>query len=113
MNKRTNFCSLILHLDILGMQVFDDPLKWIAAYVNDSGTIGTLDIVAMRKVILQIDTDLPCGKKWKFIPTSFDFGNGGNPLNSGYVELININDLAESELDLNFYAIWMGDLNGQ
>ena len=95
------------------MQVFDDPLKWIAADVNDSGTISTLDIVAMRKVILQIDTDLPCGKKWKFIPTSFDFANGGNPLNSGYVELININDLAESELDLNFYAIRMGDLNGQ
>ena len=109
----TTFDLVLVTQHILGMQVFDDPLKWIAADVNDSGTISTLDIVAMRKVILQIDTDLPCGKKWKFIPTSFDFGNGGNPLNSGYVELININDLAESELDLNFYAIRMGDLNGQ
>lgn len=69
--------------------------------------------MAMRKVILQIEMDLPCGKKWKFIPTSFDFTNGTNPLNSGYVELININDLAESEPNLNFYAIRMGDLNGQ
>ena len=72
-----------------------------------------MDIVAMRKVVLQIETVLPRCKKWKFIPTSFDFTNGGNPLNPGYVEPSNINGLAKSKPNLNFYAIRIGVLNGQ
>ncbi len=107
----TTFDMVLITRHILGQELFDSPYQWIAADVNDSGTISTLDIVAIRKVILQIESEFPNGKRWKFIDRSFAFSGSMNPLLAGYPELINLNNINSDYIDLDFVAIRMGDVN--
>jgi hypothetical protein len=107
----TTFDMVLITMHILGIELLDSPYHWIAADVNDSGTITTLDIVAIRKVILQIEDEFPNGKRWKFVDRSYEFTSSINPLLDGYPELININNLEIDIIDLDFVAIRMGDVN--
>ena len=107
----TTFDMVLITRHILGQELLDSPYQWIAADVNDSGTISTLDIVAIRKVILQIESEFPNGKRWKFIDGSFTFSSSMNPLLAGYPELINLNNISSDSIDLDFVAIRMGDVN--
>ncbi len=52
---------------ILGVETLTPAWKTIAADINCSGTITAFDIVLARKLILGIDTVLPCDK-WHFVP---------------------------------------------
>lgn len=107
----TTFDMVLITRHILGQELLESPYQWIAADVNDSGTISTLDIVAIRKVILQIESEFPNGKRWKFIDGAFAFSTSMNPLLEGYPELINLNNMSSDSIDLNFVAIRMGDVN--
>ena len=107
----TTYDLVLISQHILGILPFDSPYQWIAADVNDSGSITTLDIVAIRKMILQIDDVFPNGKSWKFIDADFDFPLGMNPLLSGYSEILNVNNLEDALSNLNFLAIKLGDVN--
>jgi len=46
---------ILILKQIVGLEPFDSPYKFIAADVNKSGTVTTADIVAIRRVILGID----------------------------------------------------------
>lgn len=107
----TTYDLVLISQHILGIMPFDSPYQWVAADVNDSGSITTLDIVAIRKMILQIDTVFPNGKFWKFIDADFDFPLDTNPLLSGYPEILNINNLEDGLSGLDFLAIKLGDVN--
>ena len=107
----TTFDMVLITRHILGQELLASPYLWIAADVNDSGTISTLDLVAIRKVILQIEQQFPNGKQWKFVDRSYVFQSGLNPLLEGYPEVININNLDEDQTNLDFVAIRMGDVN--
>lgn len=110
-NSVTTFDIVMITKHILGQEVFQSPYQWIAADVNDSGTISTLDLVAIRKVILQIEPTFPNNKRWKFIDRSHIFSGSTNPLSNGYPELINLNNLTDELIDLDFVAVRMGDVN--
>ena len=57
---------------ILGIETLDSPLLvWMADY-NNSGTVTTLDVVAMRRAILSIDAPFPTGDGWVLVPTDYD-----------------------------------------
>ena len=107
----TTFDMVLITRHILGQELLASPYLWIAADVNDSGTISTLDLVAIRKVILQIEQQFPNGKQWKFVDRSYVFQSGLNPLLEGYPEVINLNNLDEDQTNLDFVAIRMGDVN--
>jgi hypothetical protein len=110
-DKVTTFDMVLITRHILGQEMLASPYLWIAADVNDSGTISTLDLVAIRKVILQIEQQFPNGKQWKFVDRSYVFQGGLNPLLEGYPEIINLNNLDEDQANLDFVAIRMGDVN--
>jgi len=52
---------------ILGVDPFDSPYKYIAADVNNSGTITALDQIVIRKVILSISSQFHVDS-WRYIP---------------------------------------------
>lgn len=79
---------------ILGIQnIPNKPYGWIAADVNFSGTITTLDMILIRKVILAIDNNFEHGS-WRFVPAY-------------YLEP-QFEDFHDSFLENPFTAVWDG-----
>ncbi|NNE15047.1 MAG: hypothetical protein HKN51_08725 [Saprospiraceae bacterium] len=92
---------------ILGISPLGSSCKLIAADVNNDGRVSALDLLIMRKLILNIITSIPNNTAWKFI--------NENTLNP------NISDLNDKDLDfkksefplqsLDIIAIKTGDVN--
>lgn len=70
---------IALSKHILGLQALGSPYKLIAADANRSGSITTLDIVQIRRVILGIDPEFPNSPSWRMIPSDYIFPNPANP----------------------------------
>ncbi len=58
---------------VLNVDLLDTPYKILAADVNNSGTISTLDIVGVRKIVLRVSTEFQNQKVWEFVPADFQF----------------------------------------
>ncbi len=112
MNGISTFDLLILSKHILGTTLLTSPYQLIAADVNNSGTITTFDMIELRKLILGVSTQFPNNTAWRFIPKDYQFKNPANPLAEDFPEVLNFNDLTIDELNANFIAIKIGDLNG-
>ena len=100
-----------IKLHILQVEVLDSPYKLIAADVNNSGTISTIDIVALRKVILGIDDSFPNNKSWRFVPMDFEFENPTNPFAELIPNCMVFDPLQWSNTQSDFYAVKVGDVN--
>jgi hypothetical protein len=86
------------------------PYHYIAADVNNSEAISTLDIVALSKLILGIDTVFSNNTSWRFIHSDFAFPDPTDPWLENFTEVVNINNLSGS-MSVDFVAIKIGDLN--
>jgi hypothetical protein len=112
LNGVSTFDLVLISKHILGVTLLDSPYKLIAADANNSGTVTTFDMVEIRKLILFINTEFPNNTSWRFIDKSFTFANPANPFASYFPEVININNISADELNNNFYAVKIGDVNG-
>ena len=112
LNGVSTFDLVLMAKHILGIQLLNSPYKMIAADVNNSGSITTLDAIQLRKLILNIDGNFLNNTSWRFVPKSFVFPDPSNPWFSGFPEIINFNDLAGVYEDQDFVGIKIGDLNG-
>lgn len=110
-NGVTTFDILQLRQHILGAKELDSPYRIIAADVNHSNSVTTADIVALRRVILQFDEEFPNNTSWRFIKADHQFSNPLNPFEGEMPESATIPDLTE-EMEIDFIAIKVGDLNG-
>jgi hypothetical protein len=97
---------------ILNIQPLDSPYKIIAGDVNNSGSISTLDVVLVRKLILQINTDFPNNTSWRFVDAAHEFENPMNPFSQPFPEYFNINNLDADDMGVDFIGIKIGDVNG-
>jgi hypothetical protein len=111
LNGVTTFDAVKMTRHILNVELLDSPYKMIAADINNSKSITTFDIVVLRKLILNIYTNYPNNTSWRFIPADYVFPNPLNPFEEDFPEVININNLMESQADLNFIGVKVGDLN--
>ena len=100
---------LIRHL--LEISPLNSPYRKLASDINESKSISTLDVIAMRRAILVIDTTFARTESWKFVDANFDFSLVSNPIQANYQEQFEIIDLQENLESLDFIAIKMGDLN--
>ncbi|MBK6931812.1 MAG: hypothetical protein IPH12_13495 [Saprospirales bacterium] len=66
LNGVSTFDVVLINRHILGIQLFDQPWKFLAADANNSGTLTTFDIIELRKLILGIYDSLPNSTSWKF-----------------------------------------------
>jgi hypothetical protein len=113
-NGVTTYDMVLITRHILNVQTLDSPYKIIAADANNSGTVSTLDLVAIRKVILVIEENFPNNTSWRFVDKDYLFPNMTNPWAdpNGFPEVINYNNLLNSDLEADFVAIKVGDVNG-
>lgn len=110
-NGVTTFDMVLIMRHILNVQLLDSPYKIIAADANRSGTVTTLDLVAIRRVILVVEAGFPNNTSWRFVDKDFVFPDPADPFTSAFPEYISYPDLQVSELETDFIAIKVGDVN--
>ncbi|WP_367387936.1 CUB domain-containing protein [Lewinella sp. LCG006] len=112
LNGVSTFDLVLMSKHILGVQPLDSPYKRIAADINRSNTITTLDMIQLRKLILNIDTQFANNTSWRFVDAAYEFPVATNPWFEAFPELINENNLAGDVLDADFVGVKIGDVNG-
>lgn len=109
-NGVTTFDLVLISKHILGIRMLDSPYKMIAADVNKSESISTLDLIQIRKLVLQINTEFPNNTSWRFIPGDYSFPEANNPWLEFFPEVTNHNNIGEEVL-ANFVGVKVGDVN--
>jgi len=111
LNGVSTFDLVLIAKHILGQAPLTSPYKLIAADVNNSKTITTLDLVQLRRLVLGIDSKLSSNTSWRFVDASHKFADPSNPWATQFPEVVNVNDLG-TDVRANFIAIKVGDVNG-
>ncbi len=111
LNGVSTFDLVLITKHILGVQPLNTAYKLIAADINNSKTVTTLDLIQLRKLILGIDAKYANNTSWRFVDASYKFPNAANPWQAQFPEVANINDLA-GNVTANFVAVKIGDVNG-
>jgi hypothetical protein len=96
---------------ILGIEALDSPYKLIAADVNKSRSITAKDVADLRRLILGLTKEINGNTSWRFVHQAYTFSDLSNVLNQNFPEVFEVNPL-NGNLNLNFYAIKTGDING-
>lgn len=112
LNGVTTLDLVLISKHILGIELLDSPYKLIAADVNNTASITTLDMIQLRKLILNIDSELANNTSWRFIDHAYEFVQPTNPWAEAFPEFINENNLATSIFDNDFVGVKIGDVNG-
>ncbi|AEE48934.1 cellulosome anchoring protein cohesin region [Haliscomenobacter hydrossis DSM 1100] len=100
---------VLIQKHILNVKNLNTPYTMIAADVNNSTSINTLDLIALRKLILGIDQRFVNNSSWRFADATYVFTNQNNPWSSSIPEVINISSL-NGATTANFVAIKIGDV---
>ena len=103
---------ILIAKHILGVAPLLNPYQLIAADVDHSGVVSTLDIIHIRRLLLGQTTGFPNNTSWRFVAASFDF----NPLNSPldyFPESITLDVGCGDYFPYpDFIAVKIGDVNG-
>jgi len=110
-NGISTFDLILMGQHLLNVELLDSPYKLIAADVNNSGSITSLDLIALRRLILHLDDEFPSNTSWRFVEADYVFGQPTNPFASTFPEMISINGLNGNQ-QADFIGIKIGDLNG-
>lgn len=111
-NGVTTYDMVLIQRHILGVNLLNTPYKVIAADANRSGSVSTLDLVAIRKVILQVTGAFPNNTSWRFVDASHVFPSIVNPWQTPFSEVLSYNNLIADAPNADFIAIKTGDVNG-
>ncbi len=112
LNGVTTFDLILITKHILGVSYLNSPLKLLAADVNNSGSITTIDLIALRRLVLGIDEEFPNNTSWRFVDEEFDFPYPENPWRTLIPEAVSLNNLSAIEAgNVNFVGYKVGDVN--
>ena len=109
-NGLSSLDLIVVRRHILGLEPFTDPIQFISADVNNSGSITASDLATMQRVLLNQSVDFRGQNSWIFVPASAQLTV--DVLRDGVPQSITIAPGTDDEGDLNFIGIKVGDLNG-
>ncbi len=112
LNGVSTFDLVLISKHILGVTPLNSPYKMIAADVNNSHSISTVDIIKIRKLILNVDTEFEDNTSWRFVDAAYVFPDPSNPWAEAFPEVYNVNNLDANIDDADFVAVKIGDVNG-
>lgn len=107
-NGVSTFDIIVIQRHILAIQPLGSSYKKIAADVNFSETISTLDIVLMRTVILAKSPAFPNNKLWAFVRSDFNFTE---PSPFPFDDFRAYANIASGQINQNFIGMKLGDVN--
>lgn len=108
LNGVSTFDEVVIERHILGQDLFTSPLQLIAADVNTTQTITSLDILLVQQLILQQISEFENSPSWKYVANSDDL-TLETAFEAQFVHFIE--DINTNEFDKNFTAVKMGDVN--
>ena len=108
-NEITTLDVALIQSHILQKTILNSPYKVIAADVNNDGTVSTLDIVFIKRVILGLDTSFKNNKMWGFVDSSYVFTKPAVPF--PHKDSIVINSLSANQSNQSFIGFILGDVN--
>ena len=111
LNGVSTFDLILITKHILGLKPLETPHQLIAADINRSGSISTLDLIQLRKLILNVTDYFPNNTSWRFIREGYIFPNLGNSWTNNFPEIFNLNNLKSNSYG-NFVGIKIGDVSG-
>ena len=97
---------------ILGIRPLTSPYQMLAADVNQSNSISTLDAILLRKAILRADEKASKLVGWRFIDAKHELSDPKNPWRSNIPRIVNLNNLAYATGDVDFIGVKIGDVSG-
>lgn len=112
MNGLTTFDVALMSRHVLNTQPFTSPYKLIAADVNRDGSIDALDLLIARRVVLRQMDSFPNNRSWRFVPKSFTFPIGIDPILVTFPEFLAYTNVTDTVSNADFIAMKIGDLNG-
>ena len=110
LNGLSTYDLILISKHILNVSPFESPWQYIAADVNQSGTISTYDLVQIRQLILNVKDHFPNNNSWRFVDADYAFSTN-NPLAEDLPEAFIIENLNAS-IQKDFVAIKIGDVSG-
>ena len=112
LNGVSTYDLVLMSQHILGVDELTSPYQLIAADVNNDGNVTTFDVVQNRRLILYVITDFPTNTSWRFVDGSYTFPVASNPWFEAFPEAINVSNLTQDEMAVDFVAVKVGDVNG-
>jgi uncharacterized repeat protein (TIGR01451 family) len=110
-NGISTFDLIIIQQHLLGIAALSSPYKMIAADVNRSNSVTTLDMIQIQKLILGEIEEFENNTSWRFVEREFEFPVPANPWFTLFPESISVNDLDVDVMSNDFVAIKIGDVN--
>ncbi len=111
-NGVSTYDLVLISKHVLNVDLLDSPYKVVAADANKSGNISTLDLVAIRKVILRVENQFPNNTSWRFVDKAYAFSTIPGAAGESFPEVKNYNNLASDQLAADFIAVKIGDVSG-
>lgn len=108
----TVFDNVVISRHILGLEIFNSPYQTIAADVNKSGTVTAFDIVEIRKIVLDRVGEFSNNTSWRFVDASFPFTDVKAAAAAPFEESFLVNGTMGNNLNMDFIAVKIGDVNG-
>ncbi len=108
----TTLDMIAVQSHLLNRTPIADPYRLIAADVNNSGAISTMDILELRRLLLGMDPGFRFNSSWRFVASDYEFPDTENPWHEAFPESITHEGLQECRFDQNFIGIKIGDVNG-
>ena len=105
----TTYDIIVAMRHILGVASIQNPFQLIAADVNNSQSVTTMDVIAMRKLILQMEDSFPNNSSWRFVDAMHSFEVGPNPF--VFPEGILLSNYSDITEEANFIGVKVGDIN--
>ena len=102
---------VLMSKHILGLDPLDTPYQYIAADVNNSGSITTLDIINVRKAILGISESFNNNTSWRLVPAYISFDEPTDALIGGWDSTVDFDGLLSMDYEGGFIAVKIGDIN--
>lgn len=103
---------ILIQQHILGDRLLQSPYQYIAADINNSASITILDMIWLRRAILNQVTGFPSNLSWRFVPASYSFSNVRNPWLPMFPEALSYGSLPQNVGNADFIGVKIGDLNG-
>jgi hypothetical protein len=102
---------VLIQSHILQRSLLNQPYKIIAADVNRSATISSLDLVLIRRLILGLDTSFVGNRLWAFVDSSYSFASPANPF--PYKDSFSYTSatLQTNRVNQTFIGMKLGDVN--
>lgn len=110
-NGLSTFDLLQVQKHILSREILKGPYKWLAADVNNSGSISTSDLILIKRALLGMITKFEKVPIWQFVPLENGFKDLSQPLAGLNPSAFVVPELKGSVPDKDFVGFKSGDVN--